>query len=1074
MPKSNTNIFLLTGYLPFLVLACCLLSGLSPCAAQADTTHHFFSLEQGIPNRTVRASLRQSNGLLWLSTAAGLSRFDGHRFVEFTDHPQQFVGPLNFDDGGKIVCQPINYQDSIEFFDPEEFVAAGKRLSGLRPGVFAGIFHRDGHPVYFASGAGVFKYSLDGEVSLVHTLYREIQLGDQFLYADDRSYTIYRPESNQLIYKHGVAPETAQLPFSPPFDLLYQDQMGTVWASKAGVLYGKKKYRQSFDLMPSLPTGRDINFSAEDESGNLILANATNRWIKDVIKIKNDSVDNWNWLLEIDSSFISISGADFEEQLRINSYFGMHLVDLTVARRHLFTNFFEQDIEPGRFGHIIRGFTTDEDGNLYTNKDSDDPWWPRLNLTDRSVDTLLIRDNDQRVVSQFGCGTQMITFRGDIYGFNCDIGVKDTTHLYRYRPDDNTWDRWEAPAFNQKIRGIQRTRQEGEFILALEDSRELRRGKLMYFNVDREAFTPILPRGEEVLAGSIRKATFDSTRNVLWIASSIGLYAFDLESEVLTKHVFDNLRTTHVLEVIINTDGNLLVGALSEGLFYFVPETEKFTRMGGMSHNRGEDPSFFIPLPSDDVAAIALTKNDHLIITTFNGLVLHGGPEGNTYKFQVPEGLPSNEFNTPSLFYNEANDLWYAGTVNGFTEFSVDSLLPSLSDHRALVTGINILDEKKEREISVPISHIPSKGLSIGPSVIYFSLDLSLPDYRNPGEVSFQTRLRGYDPDWTPINDDPSVRYTRLPPGYYTFELRAFDAMGQRAPEVVSFPVRVRKHWTQEYWFYALLLALIAIAVATVYRLRLRFEKKKIAERKAHEREVLELELRALRQQLNPHFLANAMYSIRRYILKEDRQVAADYLRDFTLLMRQFLESSRARFTKIDIEIGMLKRYVRLEQLRYPGKFTFKLLLDPSIEPDYDDVPSLLIQPIVENAITHGLFNYPAPGELTLSIYRARDYEDLIVCTVTDNGVGRKEAERIKKKSANQKHISRATQILKERQALLAMDDSVTISLFTEDLYPNQDYTGTRVTLHINYGEEPMPPHPICIPTADLGPVPSQ
>ncbi|MTB51789.1 histidine kinase [Lewinella sp. W8] len=1073
MPKCNTTRYCPPGHFLIPAFLCLLLCGGASGVAQSDTIHHFFSLEQGIPHRTVQASTQQDNGLIWLSTDAGLSRFDGHRFVEFTEHPQQFVGPLHFDDRGFLICQPLNYPDSIEIFNPQDFTAHGVRLSGLRPGVFAGMFHRDHQPLYFANGAGIFKFSVEGELRQVHSLYREIQLGDRLLYADERSFSIYRPETNQVIYKHGGVPGVAKLPFSPPFDLLHQDASGTVWASKDGELYRKKKYRRSFDPISALPSGRIINFSAEDAVGNLLFANITNRWVKDMIKIRDDSVRDWRWQLQIDSSFTSLSGTNFEKQIRVNSYFGLYIIDLTSANRKIFTNYFEQQITPGRFGHIIRGFAADNRGNVYTNKDSKDPWWPRLNIRDGSIDTMLIRDNQNRVVNQFGCGTQLINYRGDIYGHNCRLGSLDTTHLYRYRPADDSWKRWEAPVLNQKIRGLQLTNRPGEFILALEDARDLRLGKLLFFDLTREVFTPILPHGEEALAGSIRKATFDSTRNTLWIASSVGLYEYNLDSELLTKHVFDNLRTTHVLEIVLIKDGNLLVGTLSEGLFLFEPATKEFTLVGGISQNRREEPSFFIPLPSDDVAAAALTKDDYLLISTFNGLVLHGGPEGMTYVFNEKDGLPSNEFNTPSLFYNEASDLWYAGTINGFTEFSLDSLLPPPSPHRALITGMNILDEKEEQEIYLPLSRVPTKGLSIAPSVIYFTLELSLPDFRDPGEVSYQTRLRGYDPDWTPINDNPTVRYTRLPPGYYTFELRAFDARGQQAPEVISFPIRVRKHWTAEYWFYALLMVLAVLAATAYYRWKLREEKRKMAEKKAHEQQVLELELRALRQQLNPHFLANAMYSIRRYILKKDRQVAADYLRDFTLLMRQFLESSRSRFTKIEIEVSMLKRYVRLEQLRHPGKFSFKLLLDPNIEPGYDDVPSLLMQPIVENAITHGLFNLPDTGELTIAIYRAREYEDMIVCTVTDNGIGRRAAEEIKQNSADKKHISRATQILKERQALLATDDTVTISLFTEDLYPDQEYTGTRVTLHINYGEEPMPSSPIRIPTAALGPLPT-
>jgi LytS/YehU family sensor histidine kinase len=222
-----------------------------------------------------------------------------------------------------------------------------------------------------------------------------------------------------------------------------------------------------------------------------------------------------------------------------------------------------------------------------------------------------------------------------------------------------------------------------------------------------------------------------------------------------------------------------------------------------------------------------------------------------------------------------------------------------------------------------------------------------------------------------------------------------------------------------------------------------------LREKMERERKVLSLELRSLRQQLNPHFISNAMNAIKEYIQRPNTEDSARYLTDFSLMMRSFLESSRRRFTPIADEVDMMKRYVSLEQLRYPGKFDVVFTIDPDLDPAMDEVPSLLLQPIIENAIEHGLRPLNSGGYLRICFELDPDDDDVIICTVSDNGVGRKIAAM---RSKSPGHISRATAILEERQALLASDDEIKLSVLVTDLYPEREHTGTVVTVRIEAG----------------------
>jgi LytS/YehU family sensor histidine kinase len=163
-------------------------------------------------------------------------------------------------------------------------------------------------------------------------------------------------------------------------------------------------------------------------------------------------------------------------------------------------------------------------------------------------------------------------------------------------------------------------------------------------------------------------------------------------------------------------------------------------------------------------------------------------------------------------------------------------------------------------------------------------------------------------------------------------------------------------------------------------------------------------------------------------------------------MMRRFLESSRKRFTSVADEADMLNRYINLEQLRFPDSFVSEIFIDPDIDPDMDEVPSLLLQPIVENAINHGLRPLSSGGELKISFRLDPDDDDVLICIISDNGVGRK-ISALRERPAD--HVSRATQILSDRQNLLAENDRIKLSIDTSDLHPEREHTGTVVTLRI-------------------------
>jgi LytS/YehU family sensor histidine kinase len=202
------------------------------------------------------------------------------------------------------------------------------------------------------------------------------------------------------------------------------------------------------------------------------------------------------------------------------------------------------------------------------------------------------------------------------------------------------------------------------------------------------------------------------------------------------------------------------------------------------------------------------------------------------------------------------------------------------------------------------------------------------------------------------------------------------------------------------------------------------------------EKQVIELEQKALRLQMNPHFIFNALNTIKGYYAEGDFVHASNYIAKFSKLLRKLLENEE-QVTTLDNEIEMLRLYIELTQIRYQGKFDYVITLAPKIEPQLLLIPNLLIQPLVENAIIYGLG--PKPEKGFLNIVFEINNENLL-CIVEDDGIGRQAAL---KNQAQREYKSKAGDIIRERLALF--DKTCTMEYF--DNQQNNKPAGTKVII---------------------------
>jgi sensor histidine kinase YesM len=207
------------------------------------------------------------------------------------------------------------------------------------------------------------------------------------------------------------------------------------------------------------------------------------------------------------------------------------------------------------------------------------------------------------------------------------------------------------------------------------------------------------------------------------------------------------------------------------------------------------------------------------------------------------------------------------------------------------------------------------------------------------------------------------------------------------------------------------------------------------------------IELKALRSQMNPHFIFNSLNSIQHYIFHTKSDEAIKYLSKFARLVRIILNNSNKPTVTVGEDLEALKLYLELEQMRFEDKFDYEIIIDPSVDADYDIMPPLLTQPYVENAILHGLNPKPEKGKLTITFSSKNNF---LICTITDNGIGREKAAEIKRTMPVSKHKSLGMKITEDRLRILNEVNNSKLSVTITDLKDeNGNALGTKVELYV-------------------------
>lgn len=322
--------------------------------------------------------------------------------------------------------------------------------------------------------------------------------------------------------------------------------------------------------------------------------------------------------------------------------------------------------------------------------------------------------------------------------------------------------------------------------------------------------------------------------------------------------------------------------------------------------------------------------------------------------------------------------------------------------------------------------------------------------YLSGDQIKYAYYLSGYDNEWHETRER-IIQYKSLPSGNYRFLVKATNSAGITST-VLTLPIHIKKPVWKEWWFIVAVLIWTAAAIGIAWKWRLRKIKRNFEseqrtirlekEKAESDKLISDLNQQAFRQQMNPHFIFNALNTIKGYYAENNIKEASEYISKFSRLLRTILENSE-HVVPLEKEIHALQLYMDLAAMRYEHKFTYSVNVHPGLNSQDVSIPPMLIQPFVENAIVHGIAPLQVKGHIAIDFSQSADR---LVCTITDNGIGRSAAAG---KTRLKEHSSKATLLITEY--LQALNTRSKTEAFTLHIHDDMDAagnpTGTRVTL---------------------------
>ncbi|MEO7045934.1 MAG: histidine kinase, partial [Ferruginibacter sp.] len=505
--------------------------------------------------------------------------------------------------------------------------------------------------------------------------------------------------------------------------------------------------------------------------------------------------------------------------------------------------------------------------------------------------------------------------------------------------------------------------------------------QLLCWNVDRgdlkEINLPPTPANSESEFAR-ENILIDNKRHLLYVGDENAIYQYNTLTGKFNYILCSDLPDARVKSYALDGEGNLWVQTFSSGIKMYGPAELKpvatLTAKEGLTDNLGEE--------------IISGPPGYMLFFTPRGGNLYSCADSSFVNFDIDNGLVSDA----PIYMSYANQqFFFTAPRIGQTQYaSVATLLSLQKKITPYVDNIKVSGQNYSTDTlpeflnTLKLPH-HSNGIE---------LSFSCNEFEFPEKVQYAYHLDAVETQWNYTNyQNRKVTYVDLEPGSYIFHLKARMHGGKWTELKNPIHIIITPAWWQTNLF-KILVAVVSLALAWLIILwRIKIIRSEEHASSNHEKQLLELEAKALRAQMNPHFIFNCINSIKSLIQEDEDIKAINYLTTFSKLIRTIFQNSDKKEISLYDEIETCKFYLQLEAMRFDAAFTYSLHVDGDIDLKLVQVPALIIQPFIENAIWHGIIPKGTDGVIWLNV---QAIDGTIEITIEDNGIGREMSQQNK------------------------------------------------------------------------------
>lgn len=566
----------------------------------------------------------------------------------------------------------------------------------------------------------------------------------------------------------------------------------------------------------------------------------------------------------------------------------------------------------------------------------------------------------------------------------------------------------------------------GDFVFSniIEDEKDLfwirsRRNGLYKFDPVKQSVINIYKPD----SSSVFYAIYQDSQKRFWLSCNKGFFMYNAEKDTFENIPIDGMTKNEVEKIIIS---DIEESPVSKQLWAVYN--------AGLLRFDEKNKMLFIEKDENEILnnynyELKIDSTGIVWISCQTGLLRYNPDTKSVSTYNYSSGLPFLFENWGFLDYDYEGNLLQsnAGVITKFNpkQFKINDTKPTvivldfLANNQPIDVSGKIVLRRKMNTVNI---HFASNN------------------YTSVNENKYYFKIKG-DENWQQVNDG-NIFFGNLSPGIYNLVFKTSNNENIFSEEKhLSF--RILPYWYETNIFKLLILLSLLFIAYKLIRMRMNNIRKN-AETKQR---ISMLETVAMRAQMNPHFIFNCLNSIELYAAENNSEATTYYLSRFSRLIRLVLDNSKSETITLDQEIETLTLYIEMEKMRFKEKLNYEINIDDNLDTAFIEIPSMLLQPYVENAIWHGLMHKEQGGKITINIFAEK--EDLLTVIIEDNGIGRAKAAELKSKSATKKK-SYGMQITSDRIEALNKRYKMDTQIIIEDLYDDKNIpSGTRVTLNI-------------------------